>query len=217
MAVFLFIFPPNTLGYDLAVSVLTSSVFMILTIVLLSWLLNVRKRAEWRIVKERVYFKIKIETELLTNHLLNYVIKTPEIIELSKNSNYFFDVVDTLSEKTGIKIDDDFTPIIFYDDTLWEFSEPQKELALIQDRYFEFLSPEIVQSLMKIDDHLSDIQRIISLHTSEEKLDRVGLKQGLGRVEGSKKRVENHLKLISIQFKTLLLEVQKLRCKIREN
>ena len=83
------VFPSNTIGYDLIVGFLTSSVFMIFTIVFLSWLLNIRESQEWRIVRTQVKSMITKE--------LTYVFD--QIMEITK---------DGIALKTDLIVQQDF-------------------------------------------------------------------------------------------------------------
>jgi hypothetical protein len=136
----IWVFDNKIIEYSFAVSLFTSSIFLVLTIVFLSWLFNVRERAQWQNVRERVFSNIRLETGLLANHLFDFVIKTPEINDMVNRGDDLFYLIDNISEKTEISLDEGLTPIIFHEGTLWEFSDHQRELNVIEDRYFKFLS-----------------------------------------------------------------------------
>lgn len=211
--IWLILIPYQLIEYNLAINLLTSSVFTVITIVFLSVLFDLRQKAEWKRVKDLVYSKLKTETGVLTSHIFSYIAKTPKIIEL-QSSYPLFDIADTLPENIEIAMNESFISVVFHEDSFWLFSGPQKELALIQDRYFSFLSSEMVQSLMKIEDYLSDIQSTISIEISQQKNDGELLRYGLN--PEPKKRLEANVGMVATKSKMLLLEIKKLRSLIHE-
>jgi hypothetical protein len=65
--------PCQIIEYNLAVNLFTSSIFMVLTVVFLSWLFSLRERAEWNNVKNEVFFNIRLELATLFDEILEYL------------------------------------------------------------------------------------------------------------------------------------------------
>jgi hypothetical protein len=75
LIVWSYLFPNGVIDANLAANLFTSSIFMVLTVVFLSWLLNVREKSDWKIVEERV-------TEILSWHLKNILSETISLLKL---------------------------------------------------------------------------------------------------------------------------------------
>lgn len=68
-----FWFIPNGLEYNLGVNLFTSSLFMVFTIVFLSWLFTIREKRLWKPLEKDVYDVIGIELGLLFYGILDFV------------------------------------------------------------------------------------------------------------------------------------------------
>jgi hypothetical protein len=78
LLIWLWFIPYGILEYNLAVNLFTSSIFMVLTVVLLSWLLDLREKQEWKNVKTAVFSILSTELSLLFQELLNFVEDGPK-------------------------------------------------------------------------------------------------------------------------------------------
>jgi len=65
--------PKEIVEYNLGVNLLTGSVFMVLTVIFLSYLSNLRQQNEWKIVKERVYDTISWHTKSIAAYFSDFL------------------------------------------------------------------------------------------------------------------------------------------------
>lgn len=153
MAGLLWIFPPNTIGYDLAVGFLTSSFFMILTIVFFSWLLDVREKAEWYAVREEVYFKIRLELASLFIQVVDYFEGGIElkVLLMHEKENGIESLIQNLKRLRNSRLEPTNISLFFNKgEEIQEFKIIERRLAETQGLYSKHLPANITVSLMKI-------------------------------------------------------------------
>ena len=59
LTIWLWLVPYQILEYNLSVNLFASSIFMVATVISLSWLISLREKAEWNVVKYAVHSRIQ--------------------------------------------------------------------------------------------------------------------------------------------------------------
>lgn len=171
MAGLLWVFPANTIGYNLALGFLTSSVFMILTIVFLSWLLDVRDSTEWHTVRDEVFFRIKLELSTLFDLATEYFEGGFELkVELmqerdkQKNMDLIVKGLEKLSN-SGV-VANNLIVVHFFKDSqeIENFQNVDKKITDIQGLYSRHLPADIIVSLMKLQECLWTLESFKEFH-----------------------------------------------------
>lgn len=149
--------PYNIIEYNLAVNLFTGSIFMIFTILFLSWLLSVRERAEWRLVRDEVFFNIKLELGTLFDEISEFMQGGLELkysLLVEKNSEKRKDLISSgLNTLKESKIDSESLVVrSFFKDqrALESFLDIEDHLGDVQNKYSRHLSADITVSLIRI-------------------------------------------------------------------
>jgi hypothetical protein len=166
--------------YEFGVGIFTSSIFLVLTVILLSSLLKVREMREWASIKEFVYKHIDRQTTQLFR-VLNAI---------SKN---YDDAPDFLGEHLKYEDDNRFEKLDFM--CVWE-SVKKPELIFNEERLVESVekgllvrefshalqnyewdeqkclrfSPKITESIINIEDRLREMSTSIGYLVSDNKI-----------------------------------------------
>lgn len=173
----LVLIPYQLIDYNLAVNLFTSSIFTVLTIIFLSWLFDLREKAEWHAVREEVFFLIKLELIGLFTITTDYFkggveLKNSLMSEKDKERNIQL-VGDSLKNLCLSSIrSDNYTVNDFFQQSkeIESFLDAGKKLSEIQVLYSRHLPAEITVSLMKIQQHIGALEYSKKFHTSFNKL-----------------------------------------------
>jgi hypothetical protein len=202
--------PYKIIEYNLAVNLFTSSIFMVLTVVLLSWLLNVRKKAEWKAVEHRVLRRMSDRLYNLTDAIDFYFLgdnlspeyqrKMQEVRKIGPDRERM------LSENRLIAEFYASHPISFGDlgnyffegmnregilEIKEEFLKEQDRLEHMISEYFTFLQPVLINSIMAIED---EIDRIVFVCGEARTL--AGVRKNHPPLEGQVNSAKEHLKVV---------------------
>jgi hypothetical protein len=150
LSVWFVLVPNGILEYNLGVNLFTSSIFMVLTILFLSWLFNLREARQWKHVENRVLKILGIELSTLSRWLMSFC----HVSFLSRSTlasgKVFFDSLEELNDKATLDIWDEWKKMLFTGRFASFFEDYERRLADIEDRYFRFLDYRLVDSLMEI-------------------------------------------------------------------
>jgi hypothetical protein len=145
----IWVFNNALIEYSLGVGIFTSSIFLVLTIIFLSYLFRIREIREWNRVKSVVYFRInkiaeKIETNMIHNFVL-YEFKGGFTDKRFRMSDTFLNFPEELIEYCS------------------SLSSLSKEITSITDTYFKVLQPEMIEKLSILNIYLSLLQEVVQL------------------------------------------------------
>jgi len=73
LLIWFWLVPNSIVEYNLGVNLLTSSIFMVLTVIFLSYLSDLRQQNDWKTVKERVYDTISWHIKSITSYLTDFL------------------------------------------------------------------------------------------------------------------------------------------------
>ena len=163
--IWIILIPFHILEYNLGVNLFTSSIFTVLTILFLSWLFSLREKAEWKAVREEVYFQIKLELLTLFQMVADYFdegfkLKNELLLEKDKVKN-----IGSLSlglrnlRLTSVRKDNVYITNFFqFSDDIQNFRKVNSKLSEIQSLYSKHLPADITVSLIKIQNSISLIE-----------------------------------------------------------
>jgi hypothetical protein len=194
---------------------------MVSTIVLLSWLLTVREKKEWNRIKNQVHSRIKAKANELMVFL--YIFSKNGIadifyashIEHQLGEDYLLSEV-TKQTETQIQFDEIYESEILKEDTAKKLLEFSNDFNSIVDTYFRFLSPEIIQSIMNIQNYTGAVVGLVEENVQTQKLlsymvedsrKKVAIKALEIDVEKTSKERLNH---VSIAFNKTFVEIAKI-------
>lgn len=149
-SVWLFLVPYHILEYNLGVNLFTSSIFMVLTIVFLSWLFSLRETRQWDHVKKRVLKVLGLELSSLARWLMTMCHSSFEKRPTWSSDELFLDNLEELNNKVTLDVWDTWKSMLSTGKFTSIFEGYEKRLADIEDRYFRFLDHRLVDSLMEI-------------------------------------------------------------------
>jgi len=166
--IWLMLIPYGIVEYNLGVNLFTSSIFMVLTIVFLSWLFNLREKQEWKNVEALVNKRIGKYHYSLFDILARFIYpqifrphpNKEKVLEILKalngtkkatlathaNQNYFSRPLDPLSEEQ--------LEILF---------KLRKYIGNLEIKHSRFIKPKILMSLMEIENCLDIIEEDFNL------------------------------------------------------
>lgn len=153
--IWFWLIPYQIIEYNLGINLFTSSIFMVLTIIFLGWLLTLRERREWKFAKDRTLNQIK---HLLKDafFLLQNLCEIPDSPD-SKRS-----LLSELANQKRIPLRKDITSYLSKEDYnidgyIEAFDEIADELKDIERYYSTFLEPKLLCNLLIIKDCSLDI------------------------------------------------------------
>jgi hypothetical protein len=149
LSIWIFLIPYHILEYSLGVGFFTSAIFMVLTIVFLSWLFNLRETRQWEHVKKRVLKLLGLE---LTSLARFFMMMFHETINkpLWSSDKAFLDTLEELNNQSKLNVSDTWISMLSSGEFAGIFEDYEKRLSDIEDRYFRFLDYRLVDSLMEI-------------------------------------------------------------------
>jgi len=143
--------------YTVWTDVFSSSIFLVLTILLLSWLLKVREIREWHTVRDEVFFRIRLELSNLFDLATEYFeggssfkMELMEEKDKKKNMDMLVKGLEKLSNSDVVS--SNLIVMDFFKNS-WEmedFQNADEKLANIQGLYSRHLPADITISLMKL-------------------------------------------------------------------
>lgn len=149
--------PYGIVEYNLGVNLFTSSIFMVFTVVFLSWLLSLRERIQWDLVKNEVLEELGGELRSIFIVLRSYleVPKTSFIEELAQ-----MDILELSSLGKEVLIRSTSQKDI------WVLNYLLNRTAFfnnLETKYSRFIDPPLRLSLMKIQNELEWMKRMLEL------------------------------------------------------
>lgn len=174
----LVIIPFRVLEYNLAINFFTSSIFMFLTILLLTLFINLRETIVWKKVKDEVHFDIVLALGEIFKGILDAVenghmtkMSAIGIQNKEDKKRIYFIQLRNLKDAKEIKLDQMYVRLFLEGKGALEpFSSVAKRLSDIQLKYYRFLSPELTISLMKIQRQIFSLETLSQLVSSLEKI-----------------------------------------------
>jgi heme oxygenase len=143
--------PYGVIEYNLGVNLFTSSIFMVFTIVLLGWLLNLRANSEWELIKNRILEQLRGITDSLFDLLQNLCEvntqgednKGVKILKLSNLENvHLRPDVETYLSKDNVNLEGYILCL----------EEIVKYLDDIERYYSRFLEAKLMDAVMKLNE-----------------------------------------------------------------
>lgn len=171
------IIPYGVLEYNLAINLLTSSIFMVLTIVLLTLFINLRETIIWKKVEDEVHWSISFAVSEIFNGILdaveNGLMTKMSVMGIQNNEDrkkiYLIKLRD-LKDAKEIRLDQLYVKSFLEHKDLEPFASVSVRLSDIQIKYYRFLSPELTLSLMRLQTAIFGLETISLLVSSMEKL-----------------------------------------------
>jgi len=196
------VFPSNTIGYDLIVGFLTSSVFMIFTIVFLSWLLNIRESQEWRIVRTQVKSMITKELTYVFDQIMEITkdgiaLKTDLIVQQDFEKNKKAVNEELVKLTKSIELDEERLKSFLKNN---EMSSIAERLSSIQVMYSKHLSADVVSSLMDLTDSMKFLGRIGEINQEAD-----------GYLEQAKAAKSIFVEVLVKEYKDIFLTVNNIK------
>ena len=198
--------PYGIVEYNLGVNLFTSSIFMVIGIVLLTWMFKLIEEREWNCVKEKVFQRIALNLRSIIS-LITYFVNMSDMRRLENikksrtkitENELLTARLEDLNEKVELVIDEKGKSILLNSAYIIDFEVRRRLLSEIEMKYSKFLTPSLTISLMEIQNSL------IELHFKVERLRFFGT-----RTEYSQLR-EVYLRLISELFKRIIKEIYKI-------
>lgn len=178
LLIWLLLVPIGFIEYNLGVNLFTGSIFMVLTIVFLSWFVTLRERGQWKEVKQEVFLDIQSEIGPLFGEMLEFIedglaVKLSLLTtkdERARNRNAFLELCK-LKDSEKIRLNPDALKDFQQNKaSLEHFLGIGKRLGDIQVRYSRFLSPDITRSLQKIHFSITGLEIHHELHHTKARL-----------------------------------------------
>ena len=162
--------PHSVIEYNLGVNLFTSSVFMVMTIIFLSLMINLHERKKWKKVEAIVLGEIGTALEHIFRSMVPYY--KNGFADWRRFSRLRPGSSEAFSEHLGkllrgeIRIEREVISLLLENPKLREreFMQFSHRLSEIETKYFRFLRPEIVLSIIKIEKSLSDLEGIATFY-----------------------------------------------------
>jgi len=166
--IWLMLVPYQWIEYNLGVNLFTSSIFMVLTVIFLSLLVDLREKREWKSVEISVKRRLGKQLYYLFNILARFIYSKQFRPNPSKEE--MLEILEALNGMKEATLDeyayhyyfpkplDDLS--VYQLDVLFRF---KRYLSDLEIKYFRFFKPEIRLSLMEIQDHLDSIEADFNL------------------------------------------------------
>lgn len=215
LLIWLWFVPVGFVEYNLGVNLFTSSIFMVFTIVFLSWFVTLRERIQWKAVREEVYLNIKDCISTVFNEIFDIVeggIHTKaSLLGIEDNKareNAAFSELCRLKELREIKLDPIMFDVTFGGKGSQEvFSSISRELGDLQVKYSKFLSPHVTFSLMRVQQCLRAFEYASRLSiTQKETSEMTKLLDNVQRKWRTDMKTISH-GLVSVALKRLVDEI----------
>ena len=204
--------------YNLGVNILTSSIFMALTIVLLTLLFNALDESEWKPVKEYVYQSIQAELGLLFMEMLNYVkdgwaIKSSFMTSVDQKTSdeIALSELRKLKDAKQMKLDESKLQILFtHPSELNAFSEALNNLTELQIMYHRFFPSQLTKSFMKIRDSIRGLEQ--TARSQKPLRDMMGLPETTEPIKDEMLKANSTLlrESVSFFFKEMMQEIDNI-------
>lgn len=173
ISIWFWLIPQEIIEYNLGVNLFTSSIFMVFTVVFLTWLFALRERIQWTTVKDEVYGSIQDELSMIFDGILDVVEEGlrfkrsflfTEDAETRKKLG--FDELCKLKDAKEIRLHPVMLEAVLGDQKLFEsFLKVGKRLSDIEIKYSKFLSPQLTVSLIKIQRSIRLFDSAVQLRT----------------------------------------------------
>jgi hypothetical protein len=152
------IIPYRLLEYNLAINLLTSSIFTAITVGLISWFVNLADTIRWKKVENEVHWDIEFALSEIFQGILSsvengYAIKLSAMTLQNKEDRKksYLIQLRNLKDAKEIKLDQMYLKLFLeHESALEPFSSVSKRLGETQIKYSRFLSPGLTISLMNI-------------------------------------------------------------------
>jgi len=169
------IIPYRLLEYNLAINLLTSSIFTAITVGLLSWFLNLSDTIRWKKVENEVHWDIEFALTEIFQGILSSI-ENGNAIRLSamtlqnkedRKKSYLIQLRN-LKDAKEIKLDQMYLKLFLqeYESALEPFSSVSRRLSDTQIKYHRFLSPELTLSLMNVQHLIFALETTSQMFTS---------------------------------------------------
>ena len=202
----------------MAVNLLTSSIFTVLTIVFLTWIFNLRQEQKWKKVQSAVYRQIGTALEHIFRsmmlHYENGLIDWHLLNRLKPESEKAFEEQLSILLKGEKKLDKEGLEIILQPELRErEFLQFSYKLSEIESKYFQFLEPEIIESLIQIQQEFSHLENICNFAVVVPAFFTAIVDKGIIK----KDQITENLNRVEIEpmvdstFSTIIQEIGKLR------
>lgn len=200
---------------NLGVNVLTSSIFMVFTIVLLTLVFNALDESEWKPVKDYVYRSIQAELGLLFMEMMNYVKDGWAIqssfmtsVDQKTSDETALSELRKLKDAAELKLDESKLQILFtHQSELNAFSEVLNNLTELQIMYHRFFPSQLTMSFMKIRDSIRGLEQMAR---SQKALgDMMGLPKTMEPIKDEMLKANSTLlrKSVSFFFKEMMQQI----------
>jgi hypothetical protein len=153
LSIWFILIPYGVVEYNLGVNLFTSSIFMVFTIVLLGWLLNLREKREWKPIVSRMIERIRDCLNSLFTLLQN-------LCEISENKHET--ALMELAKADKILLRNDISEYLSRDGydlegyigSMEEYSEILHDIRM---EYLRFMDSKLMDSLIVIEDRCRDL------------------------------------------------------------
>ena len=151
-----FSIPYGIIEYNLAVNLLTSSIFMVLTIVFLSWFFTLRERREWEPIRNRILKRLTHIIDDLFFLLQNLCEVSPKSEDTKRSLLFELSQLETIPLRHDIeaylsRTSDDLEGYIK------SLRETADELNDVEINYSRFIEPELMNAIMIVEDSSRDL------------------------------------------------------------
>lgn len=150
---------------------------MLFTIIFLSWLFSLREKAEWNVVRNEVYFNIRLELASLFDEVIEYLkggfdFKLTLWAEKDKEKNMSL-ISSGLNNLKNSKIDPESLAVsqfFKHRESLEPFLDVEKHLSDIQTKYSKHLPADITVSLIRIQQGIWGLEMVNTFSTKLQEL-----------------------------------------------
>ena len=158
------IIPYGILERSLAERFFVSSIFAMLTIVLLNILTIWWEQRSWRHVKKEVYSMIQEELGIMFNLILDFI-ENGLMIKNSLTKENAFSELCKLKETRGLpKLSPAIKELLEDETSIRLFTEIRQNINDVELKYSRFLTPKLNMSIIKIQHSLSLLERVVQMH-----------------------------------------------------
>lgn len=143
------------ISWDIGINLFTDSIFMLFTVIFLTWLFKKREQREWVVACKHVHLLIGTETRHLYNVL--EILFEPRPRQLGLFYQEFLRNLKELSDREELKLSSVGKKAISTKHKAAILKEIRKSLSDIEVKYSRFLNPSLLDSLLSIQVHLNFI------------------------------------------------------------
>lgn len=204
--------PYEIVDYNLGINLISESVGMLFTIVFLSWLFSLRAKREWRAVRDSVYTHIRNHLSSIFYGILSFAENgfseaQKYLLNIKDEDNgkkYIHTQLRKLKDAKKIALDSKMLSIFLKDRSFLDnFVEMARRLGDIEDKYSRFLSPQLVISLINIQDATRVLEGSFEMNRSFH-IPPTNDRKWAAKVESV---ISD---MVSVSFKLLIEEIYKL-------